>query len=221
MAALVGINRLNFDLLFFFSFWFCSEELERARWGWDDINMAVSTQLGLLLWKNFTYRRRQTVSTVDDMVSIWSSRCERHRGRETQVANAAHGKMMSFWKWCRSFKMMSFWTKEKASHFTNYRESAEDVTTAHFYPSTLWFMPTQHYVDQIWFPSGSTGASLSAKSLVCEQLSRLIIKLEPLLKVTAKAFQQLGQLFTTTAYGWFTQTATLVFIFSLHVRQAG
>lgn len=24
--------------------------------------MAVSTQLGLLLWKNFTYRRRQTVS---------------------------------------------------------------------------------------------------------------------------------------------------------------
>ncbi|GAA6083355.1 ATP-binding cassette sub-family A member 1-like, partial [Tachysurus ichikawai] len=24
--------------------------------------MPVSTQLGLLLWKNFTYRRRQTVS---------------------------------------------------------------------------------------------------------------------------------------------------------------
>lgn len=28
--------------------------------------MAVSTQLGLLLWKNFTYRRRQTVSEVTD-----------------------------------------------------------------------------------------------------------------------------------------------------------
>lgn len=31
-------------------------------WRWGEDNMAVSTQLGLLLWKNFTYRRRQTVS---------------------------------------------------------------------------------------------------------------------------------------------------------------
>lgn len=44
------------------SSWLHSEELERAQWGWEDSNMAVSTQLGLLLWKNFTYRRRQTVS---------------------------------------------------------------------------------------------------------------------------------------------------------------
>lgn len=44
------------------SFWVHSEELEHTQWGWEDGNMAVSTQLGLLLWKNFTYRRRQTVS---------------------------------------------------------------------------------------------------------------------------------------------------------------
>lgn len=48
----------------------CSEEpelqqpqCEHAQWGgWEGDDMAVSTQLGLLLWKNFTYRRRQTVS---------------------------------------------------------------------------------------------------------------------------------------------------------------
>ena len=33
-------------------------ESERER----ERDMSVSTQLGLLLWKNFTYRRRQTVS---------------------------------------------------------------------------------------------------------------------------------------------------------------
>lgn len=47
----------------FLSVWIHSEEQERAQWGWEDGNMAVSTQLGLLLWKNFTYRRRQTVSS--------------------------------------------------------------------------------------------------------------------------------------------------------------
>lgn len=31
--------------------------------------------------------------------------------------------------------------KEKASHVTDYCESVEDVTTAHFYPLTLWFVP--------------------------------------------------------------------------------
>lgn len=69
----------NLVLIRFCSCWFCSEELERARWGWDDINMAVSTQLGLLLWKNFTYRRRQTVSTVVDTVFPSDIRQEKHR----------------------------------------------------------------------------------------------------------------------------------------------
>lgn len=92
-------------------------------------------------------------------------------------------------------KIMSFWAKEKASHFTDYRESVEDVTTAHIFPSTLWFMPTHHYANQIWLLSESTGAFLCTTSLVCEQLRPLIIKLEPLLKVTAKTVWQLGQLF--------------------------
>lgn len=185
--ALVGKNCLNFDL--FFPFWFCSEEpgacsvrLGRHQHGClHSAGFATVEELHLS-----TKANREC--TVADAVSIWSSPYQ-HWGRETQGAQSAP-------------KENDVILSEGECNHTNYRESGEDVTTAHFYSSTFGFMPTQHYVNQIWLPSGSTGASLSAKSLVCEQLSRLINKLEPLLKVTAKAVKQLGQLFTTTAL-WF------------------
>jgi len=37
---------------------------ERWEWRGTRVKMSVCTQLGLLLWKNFTYRRRQTVRTT-------------------------------------------------------------------------------------------------------------------------------------------------------------
>lgn len=66
---------------FFLSVWVHSEELERAQWGWEDVNMSVSTQLGLLLWKNFTYRRRQTVSRSASLywlIKQWTGRLPSH-----------------------------------------------------------------------------------------------------------------------------------------------
>lgn len=49
----------------------CSGEVVQLEWSRG--NMAVSTQLGLLLWKNFTYRRRQTVSLNAEESDIWIS----------------------------------------------------------------------------------------------------------------------------------------------------
>lgn len=108
---------------------------------------------------------------------------------EGEKAHAARGK-----------KMMSFFAKELSVTLLLINVSQSKMWPQHIFTQPRSdSCPTQHYVDQIWPPSGSTGTDLSAKSLFCEQLSRLIIKLEALLKVTAKAVQQLGQLFTTTA----------------------
>ncbi|KAI2668143.1 Phospholipid-transporting ATPase ABCA1 [Labeo rohita] len=41
---------------------------EEARTVWIRGKMAVSTQLGLLLWKNFTYRRRQTIQLLIEII---------------------------------------------------------------------------------------------------------------------------------------------------------
>lgn len=181
-----------------FSVCFDSEELERPQWGWEDISMAVSTQLGLLLWKNFTYRRRQTVSTTAARHHRW--------GRKTHTLHVKKGSDVIL---------------------SNGESLTEDVLMPHFHPP----LPSEHRVliharsalcKSILTPGSShSGAFVRRESIFPAQFGRLAIKPEPPLKATAKAVQQLGQLLTTIAYSWLTQTVTLVFIPSPHVCRAG
>lgn len=72
--------------------------------------------------------------------------------------------------------------------------------------------PKRHHVNQIRLPLG-TAPSLSAKRLAPRTIKPFDHQAGSSYPgVTAKAFQQLGQLFTAVAYSSFTQTVTLAFI---------
>lgn len=128
-----------------FSVWFDSEELERPQWGWEDISMAVSTQLGLLLWKNFTYRRRQTVSTTaarhHRVAAVEEERLTRYKGKWCHFRQRRKPHIRPKMSWCHIFT----------------RHCPESIV--------FWFMPAQHYANQLWLPGHRTVAPLCAGSL--------------------------------------------------------